>query len=372
VKAKKAPARYCEGRGLKAEFKNTPALYSATASQSQQALDLFQAAHLARRVRPRAAPRRPSRRAHVREAGMSLEKFEAIRFHAKTTALINQANKIIAEYQVRGFILTLRQLFYQFVSRALLANKQSEYKRLGTVIKNGRRAGLIDWESIEDRTRSMRFRPWWDNPAGIVSGAAEQYREDLWRDQDFRPEVWIEKDALLGVIEGICDEFRVPYFACRGNNSESEIYKAGKRFEAQLARGVTPIVLHLGDHDPNGLDMTRDNRDRLAMFARRGVEVRRLALNMDQIERYRPPPNFAKETDSRFKAYAKKFGPDSWELDALDPTVIADLIRTAIEGMLDGAAWDAAKADEAANRSLLESASDKWASVEKFLMRASS
>ncbi len=96
----------------------------------------------------------------------------------------------------------------------------------------------------------------------------------MWRGQDFSFEVWIEKDALLGVIEGVCDEYRVPYFACRGNNSESEQYKAGKQFEAQLESSLTPIVLHLGDHDPNGLDMTRDNRDRLAMFARRGVEVR--------------------------------------------------------------------------------------------------
>jgi hypothetical protein len=234
---------------------------------------------------------------------MSLESFEARRFQAKTATLIEHANAIIAEYQARGFTLTLRQLFYQFVARSLIDNKQSEYKRLGDVIKNGRRAGLIDWGAIEDRTRNMRESPSWGSPAGIVAAAAEQYREDLWRGQDFRSEVWIEKDALLGVIEGICDEFRLPCFPCRGNNSESEQYKAGKRFEAYFASGLAPVVLHLGDHDPNGLDMTRDNRDRLAMFARQGVEVRRLALNMEQIERYRPPPNFAKETDSRYAAY---------------------------------------------------------------------
>jgi hypothetical protein len=139
----------------------------------------------------------------------------------------------------------------------------------------------------------------------------------LWDGQTFRPEVWIEKDAFLGVIEGVCREYRLPYFACRGNNSESEQYKAGKRFELDLANCLIPIVLHPGDHDPNGLDMTRDNRDRLAMFARRGVEARRLALNMDQVERYRPPPNFAKETDTRYPAYVKDFGERCWELDAL-------------------------------------------------------
>jgi hypothetical protein len=298
---------------------------------------------------------------------VTLESFETRRFQAKTAALVDSANSIIAEYQARGFTLTLRQLYYQFVSRALIPNTQQDYKRLGDVIKNGRRAGLIDWEAIEDRTRNMRGSPSWDSPAEIIASCSNQYQEDLWRDQDFCPEVWIEKDALLGVIEPICDEFRLPYFACRGNNSESEQYKAGKRFEAHLANGLTPIVLHLGDHDPNGLDMTRDNRDRLAMFARRGVEVRRLALNMDQIERYRPPPNFAKETDTRFAAYAEKFGNECWELDALDPTVIADLIRREVEGMLDPDAWNSAKDEETANRALLEAASDKWALVENFL-----
>jgi hypothetical protein len=261
----------------------------------------------------------------------------------------------------------LRQLFYQFVARSLIDNRQSEYKRLGDVIKNGRRCGLIDWDAIEDRTRNMRRRPSWDSPAGIVAAAAGQYREDLGRGQDFRPEVWIEKDALLGVIERVCEEYRLPYFACRGNNSESEQYKAGKRFETYLATGLTPIVLHFGDHDPNGLDMTRDNRDRLSLFARRDVEVRRLALNMDQIERFRPPPNFAKETDSRYTAYAEKFGAECWELDALDPGVIAELIRTEVEGMIDPDVWNSDKDEEAANRALLEATSGNWASVENFL-----
>ena len=148
---------------------------------------------------------------------------------------------------------------------------------------------------------------------------------------------------MLGVIEGVCGDYRLPYFACRGNNSESEQYKAGKRFESNLANCLIPIVLHLGDHDPNGLDMTRDNRDRLAMFARRGVEVRRLALNMDQVERYRPPPNFAKESDTRYPAYVKNFGERCWELDALDPIVVAALIRAEVEGLIDADAWNTAR-----------------------------
>jgi 3-oxoacyl-[acyl-carrier protein] reductase len=112
-------------------------------------------------------------------------------------------------------------------------------------------------------------------PSGIIRSAAHSYQEDFWCGQDYYVEVWIEKDALLGVVEQPCQEYRVPYFACRGNNSQSEQYKAGRRFDKCRASGKKPIVLHLGDHDPNGLDMTRDNTDRLRMFAREPIEVRR-------------------------------------------------------------------------------------------------
>ena len=115
--------------------------------------------------------------------------------------------------------------------------------------------------------------------------------------------------------------------------------------------------------------MTRDNRERLAMFAGEPIEVRRLALNRDQVERYRLPPNPAKETDSRFAVYAEQFGPKSWELDALDPTVIADLIRAELDSLIDAERWQAAEAKERSNRGLLEHASRNWPMVENFLNR---
>jgi hypothetical protein len=283
-------------------------------------------------------------------------------------AVIEQANTIIAEFMAQGFVLTLRQLYYQFVARDLIENKQTEYKRLGTIIRDGRRAGLIDWSAIEDRTRRMRFHASWQTPASIIESAAFSYREDPWADQIYRPEVWIEKDALLGVIERICGRWRVPYFACRGNNSETLQYQAGKRFQEHIAEGLIPIVLHLGDHDPNGPDMTRDNRDRLAEYSRQDVEVRRLALNMDQVERYALPPNYAKETDSRYEAYARTYSTtECWEIDALNPTVIADLIGSEIEALVDRVKWEIAMADEAENRAMLTKVSANWGKVEEFL-----
>lgn len=294
------------------------------------------------------------------------EKFVDINFKAPTLAVIQQANEIIVEYMQKGFKLTLRQLFYQFVSRDLLENKQSQYKRLGSIIDDGRKSGLIDWSAIEDRTRNLKKLNMWSSPQQILDAVAEQYREDWWKGQDFYPEVWIEKDALTGVIEGVCEEFQVPYFACRGYVSQSEMYDAAQRFKGKRKRC---IVFHLGDHDPSGIHMSRDNEARLELLSRHArVEIVRLALNMDQVEQYDPPPNPGKETDSRFVGYEEEFGTDSsWELDALTPEVIADLIRDALNERIDPDPWAEAQAASEENRQTLEGVSENWAGVKRFL-----
>jgi len=134
--------------------------------------------------------------------------------------------------------------------------------------------------------------------------------------------------------------------------------------------GGTPVVLHLAGHDPNGIDMTRDVIERLARYARADIEVRRIALNMPQVRQYAPPPNFVKESDARTPAYRAQFGTDDcWELDALSPTVIADLIRTEVTGLIDQTARDEAVADEERNRALLDRAAENWTKVEKLLKR---
>lgn len=301
---------------------------------------------------------------------MPREAFIKKRFNRSSVVIISHANSIISDYLAQGFRLTLRQLYYQFVARELIPNTPKDYKRLGSVINDARLAGLIDWSAIEDRTRNVRKLPDWSKPSSIVEGAAAQYREDLWRSQRVRPEIWIEKEALVGVVEPVCERWRVPLFACRGYTSQSEQWRAGKRFADVRRAGQRPVIFHLGDHDPSGIDMTRDNRVRLEMFARQGVEVVRLALNMDQIEQYDPPPNPAKETDSRAGGYIEKFGASSWELDALEPTVIDALLEEAIVARLDRKAWDADKAAEAENRSTLEDAATHWPKLVDFMREA--
>lgn len=286
--------------------------------------------------------------------------------------MIGQASEIIREYIAAGMNLTLRQLYYQFVSRDLLGNTVENYKKLGDAVSDGRMLGLLDWDAIEDRTRGVEIRSRWDSPASIIEAARDGYHIDMWANQPRRVEVWIEKEALVGVIESVCREFDVPYLACRGYVSQSEQWRAYKRLQNTREAGQKTLILHLGDHDPSGVDMTRDNRERLdhfLMIAQAkahmksgktpdettdiitrdgcGLEVRRIALTMDQIEEHEPPPNPAKQTDSRFEQYAAVYGDESWELDALDPPVLVDLIREHIEGEIDEDKW-AEREDELA------------------------
>jgi hypothetical protein len=294
-------------------------------------------------------------------------KYQNIKLGADRLAVVEQANRIIAEYEAQGFDLTLRQLYYQFVSRDLIANKQSEYKRLGDIVNDGRMAGLIDWNSITDRTRNLRSLSHWDDPADIIKAAEQNFRIDKWATQEFRPEVWIEKDALVGILESVCPALDVPYFSCRGYTSQSEMWGAAQRLLRWRDAGQRPVILHLGDHDPSGCDMSRDIRDRLELFTGDEIIFDRLALNMPQIEEYGPPPNPAKLSDSRCQKYIQTHGDESWELDALDPAALSELIRTNVEKYRDAEAWDKAVREESRAKKQLTSVSDRWPDVSKFL-----
>ena len=288
------------------------------------------------------------------------------RFSPNAMALINSVNDIVSDYQRDGYRLTLRQLYYQFVARGLLPNAVQSYKRLGAMVSDARLAGLVDWEMIEDRTRGTVVPPTWDGPADIIGSAAKQYQIDRWRDQPCRPEVWCEKEALAGVLEGTCGDLGVPHLSCRGYASLSEMWASAQRLRRAEAAGQKTIVFHLGDHDPSGLDMTRDVRERLRLLGSR-AGVRRLALNINQIRKYSPPPNPAKVTDARFAAYRKKYGTNSWELDALEPSVLQALVRKAVESLRDEELWKAAVQREERERARIRAAAERWEEIESLL-----
>lgn len=309
------------------------------------------------------------------------------RFSESSLDIIEQSVVIIEEYEAQGFNLTLRQLYYQFVSRDIFPddrtwrltgsskwvkdpngtkNADPNYKWLGNIVNDGRLAGMIDWNAIEDRARNLNTISSWGDPGDIIQSAANGYAIDQWIDQRFRVEVWVEKQALEAVVEQAAESLSCPSIACKGYMSQSEMWRAAQRFQRLYRNGQIAVIIHLGDHDPSGIDMTRDLGDRLSVF---GIttKVDRIALNMDQIEEFSPPPNPAKLTDSRAKTYIAEFGSSSWELDALEPPVLRDLIRSAIKRYCDMDKLKARRAQQEEERKHLIQTSDNWDEVVDYL-----
>lgn len=279
-------------------------------------------------------------------------------FRADKLETIAQANEIIETYQAQGYRLTLRQLYYQFVSRNLLRNTERSYKNLGTAISDGRLAGLIDWDAIEDRVRVPRRPSEWSDIESLVESAVAAYRLDRWAGQENYCELWVEKDALAGVLEPIANEYHITLMVNRGYSSQSAMYGASLRFRNPKHFEKDKYLFYLGDHDPSGEDMVRDVRDRLSMFGAE-VNVEKLALTMEQVEEYNPPPNPAKMTDSRAQAYVDEHGSSSWEVDALPPDVLERIIRERIDEALDRDKMDEVIERENTDKAALERAAKR-------------
>jgi hypothetical protein len=272
---------------------------------------------------------------------MAIEIFEDWSPTEATKETLETARGIVDDYEAQGLILSLRQLYYRLVAADIIPNKVSEYKRLGNIIRRGRLAGLIDWDMIEDRNRRIVENSHWLSPASILRSAAESYRIDKWERQDYRILVMVEKDARSGVLEPVCRRLDVPLTATKGYSSASHLYGIAKDIEIYGMSGQGVIILYFGDHDPSGLDMDRDVFSRLDQLSNmeHEIEFSRMALTMDQIDEYAPPPNPAKESDSRAADYIVKYGAVSWELDALDPAVLAAVVEDEIREYLDEDRW---------------------------------
>lgn len=265
-------------------------------------------------------------------------------FNRDNTNMIAFMNTVIRDYQRQGYVLTVRQLYYQLVARDVIENTLQSYKRIAGLINDAKLAGEIDWDAIEDRTREFVIGNHWERGSDITGACASQFKMDMWANQDFRVFVIIEKEALVGVLESTCRKWDVPILAARGYPSGTVLREfAQQQLLPAMEADQCPIILHLGDHDPSGIDMTRDLQERIQLFSEDLIAdqvVHRIALTRDQIDEVNPPENPAKSTDSRFDSYRKIHGTSSWELDALNPRYLNDLVERHIQAAVDQSAWD--------------------------------
>src|SRR3954462_140706 len=301
---------------------------------------------------------------------------------------------IVNTYSRKGYVLTLRQLHYQLVSRNWIINHDTAYKKLGSILDDCRYAGVIDWSAIEDRGRVPYLPYYADDAADAVEDITASFRINRQEGQTNYVELWTEKDALSGILKRTTQKYHVQLVVNKGYTSSSAIYGAYERVVESILNSQKVNILYFGDHDPSGLDMIRDIRDRLSFFLSRGdtlraserfnslVEdwwinsgndiydlvsmkfceekvlklmndddneglfddfnagkvayylfdnelftVRAIGLTMDQIEEHLLPLNPTKMTDSRAANYVKEFGRTCWEVDALNPETLTEIVE---------------------------------------------
>lgn len=231
--------------------------------------------------------------------------YKEISFRQKSLDLIELINSVIDEYSAQGYELTLRQAYYQLVARGYIENNERSYKNIGSLINDGRLAGLIDWNSITDRTRNLRNRAHWDQPQDVIYSAKYSYLLDKWEGQPNYVEVWVEKDALIDIVGQACRPLDTPHFSCRGYTSQSEMWSAAQ--------------------------------------------------------------HPAKITDSRCGKYIDQYGEESWELDALEPQMLTKLITNEVTALRDDAIYQAICDREEAEKHELQTVADEYQKVISFL-----
>lgn len=295
------------------------------------------------------------------------QKFRNTKLNAKSLEHLDKVNNIIEDYQAQGYKLTLRQLYYQLVSKNVIANKNSEYKKLSRVLTEGRMAGLVDWDAIEDRLRKPQNVYTVENIPDALNDTYNQYRLDRRKGQRTLVEVWVEKDAISNVLKRVTQKYGVAILVNRGYGSVTAIKDAYDRYSWRLEGDHVDnvVILYLGDHDPSGLDMIRDINTRVGqMLAQDGIddlfEIKPIALTKQQIRKYNPPPNPAKLTDTRSPNYIAEHGKVSWEVDALPPEVLHKVLEEAVKKEFDLAQYSKILSRESKQKKEIKLFIDKY------------
>jgi hypothetical protein len=268
--------------------------------------------------------------------------------HAKTRALLEAAVEVVTESESA---MTVRQVYYQLVSRQVIQNNRSQYQAVSNLLVQARKDGTIPWEWIEDRLRRPRGVSMWDGLPDFADAAQSAYRRDVWATQPHYLEVWLEKDALSGIFEDVVHAYGVTLNVGRGYDGWDSIHNAAFRFDD----GDGATILYFGDFDPSGEDMVRSLQERLEHFGCRPAVVK-CALTFDDVQRYHLPPDFTKSTDSRRAAFVAKYGDVSVELDALPADVLRARLVEEVEARVDLDALDEVRATEAREREQLVAA----------------
>jgi hypothetical protein len=191
-------------------------------------------------------------------------------WEADKQQVINCIISVLKDYKSQGYILTLRQLYYQLVSKNIMPNDNICYSKLSSLLDDCRYSGVVDWDSIEDRGR-VPYTPYFENSVKeALQRTIDCYKLDKRLGQDVYVELWSEKDAISNILKETVKDYTLTVGINKGFASSTAMYNAYMRFMPMMLEGKKVVVLYAGDHDPSGLDMVRDIRERLEYFMSKG------------------------------------------------------------------------------------------------------
>jgi hypothetical protein len=249
-----------------------------------------------------------------------------------------------------GKPMTVRQVFYQATVREIVEKAETGYAKVQTDLTVMRRAGDLPYDWLADNTRWQRKPLTFDSIKEALKHTAAFYRRNLWADADCYCEIWLEKDALAGVIYPVTAMFDVPLMVARGYASLSFLYTAAEYINEL---DIPTYIYHLGDFDPSGVNAGEKIEETLRELAPDAeIYFERIAVTEEQIEEWELPTRPTKTSDTR----SKGFGSISVELDAIDPNELRALVQDAIELHLPRREYEVLKAAEESERELLS----KW------------
>lgn len=268
------------------------------------------------------------------------------RTKAEMVALMESIYALCAEHQP----LTVRSLFYRAVSTGVVEKLEAEYNSIVVITGKMRKAGELPFEWLVDAGRFARKPLLYVSPSERLEGARDTYQRDYWQDQPGHAEVWVEKDAVVGVVEPVTRRLQVPLYSCKGYPSLSMIWGAAQSWPEK------PVsVRYFGDSDPSGEDIPRSVQDNIAAICGREVDFRVCAITPDQIAAYDLPTRPTKKSDTR----AKNYRGESVELDAFEPAVLRALVEQSVEAEIDAALWGEAEKKHESDKEVLSRAVDR-------------
>ena len=244
--------------------------------------------------------------------------------------------------------MTVRQVFYQATVRGIVEKAESGYAKVQTDLTVMRRAGELPYGWLADNTRWQRKPRSFDSVQEALENTARLYRKNLWADADSYVEIWMEKDALAGVVLPITAMYDVPLMVARGYASLSFLHSAAEYINDLE---VPSYIYHLGDFDPSGVNAGEKIEETLNELAPDAeIYFERIAVTPRQIEAFDLPTRPTKQTDSR----SRNFGEISVELDAIEPSELRRIVQGVIESHLPDERLQVLLAAEESERELIE------------------